>query len=48
MSSETLLEKAFDGSAVKMVAALWQGGKLSDDEMQQLRDYFKVEGGVNG
>jgi BlaI family penicillinase repressor len=40
--SETLLDKAFDGSAVKMVAALWQGGKLSDDEVQQLRDYFKV------
>jgi BlaI family penicillinase repressor len=46
--SETLLDKAFDGSAVKMVAALCQGGKLTDDEVQQLRDYFKVGGGGNG
>jgi BlaI family penicillinase repressor len=46
--SETLLDKAFDGSAVKMVAALRQGGKLTDDEVAQLREYFKVEGGDNG
>jgi BlaI family penicillinase repressor len=46
--SETLLDKAFDGSAVKMVAALRQGGKLTDDEVAQLREYFKVEGDDNG
>ncbi|MDR0928753.1 MAG: BlaI/MecI/CopY family transcriptional regulator [Oscillospiraceae bacterium] len=41
--SETLLDKAFGGSALKMVAALRQGGKLSDDEVAQLRAYFQVE-----
>jgi BlaI family penicillinase repressor len=46
--SETLLEKVFDGSAVKMVAALRQGGKLSDEEVAELREYFKVEGSTNG
>jgi BlaI family penicillinase repressor len=46
--SETLLDKAFNGSAVKMVAALRQGGKLTDDEVAQLREYFKVEGDDNG
>jgi BlaI family penicillinase repressor len=46
--SETLLDKAFDGSAVKMVAALRQGGKLTEDEVAELREYFKVEGGSNG
>jgi BlaI family penicillinase repressor len=42
--SNTLLDKAFDGSAVKMVAALCQGGKLTDVEVAQLRDFFKMEG----
>jgi predicted transcriptional regulator len=46
--SETLLDKAFDGSAVKMVAALRQGGKLNDDEIAELREYFKVEVDGNG
>jgi BlaI family penicillinase repressor len=46
--SETLLEKVFDGSAAKMVAALHQGGKLSEQEVAELREYFKVEGGANG
>ncbi|MDR2670958.1 MAG: BlaI/MecI/CopY family transcriptional regulator [Oscillospiraceae bacterium] len=42
--SETLLGKLFDGSAVKMVAALRQGGKLSDTDIAELRAFFKVEG----
>jgi BlaI family penicillinase repressor len=46
--SETLLDKAFDGSAVKFVAALCKSGKLTDDEVTELREYFKVEGGNNG
>lgn len=45
--SETLLGKAFDGSAVKMVAALRRGGKLSDEDIAELREFFKVEGGGN-
>jgi len=44
--SGTLLEKAFAGSAVKMVAALRQGGKLSDADVAELRDYFRMEGGT--
>ncbi|MDR1002899.1 MAG: BlaI/MecI/CopY family transcriptional regulator [Oscillospiraceae bacterium] len=46
--SDNLLDKAFDGSAVKMVAALHHGGKLTDDEVAELREYFKVVGGGNG
>jgi BlaI family penicillinase repressor len=46
--SESLLDKAFDGSAVKMVAALRRGGKLSDEDIAELREFFKVEGGGNG
>jgi BlaI family penicillinase repressor len=42
--SETLLEKVFDGSAVKMVAALRQGGKLSDADIAELREFFKMGG----
>ncbi|MDR1209973.1 MAG: BlaI/MecI/CopY family transcriptional regulator [Clostridiales bacterium] len=42
--SETMLGKLFDGSAVKMVAALRQGGKLSDEDIAELQAFFKVEG----
>jgi BlaI family penicillinase repressor len=41
--SETLLKKVFDGSAVKMLATLRQGGKLSDAEVAELREFFKTE-----
>ena len=43
--SESMLGKLFEGSAVKMIAALHQGGKLSDDDIAELRDFFKVGGG---
>ncbi|MDR1603204.1 MAG: BlaI/MecI/CopY family transcriptional regulator [Gracilibacteraceae bacterium] len=43
--SESMLGKVFDGSAVKMVAALRRGGKLSDADIAELRELFKVEGG---
>jgi predicted transcriptional regulator len=43
--SETLLGKLFGGSAAKMVAALRQGGKLSDADMAELRELFKAENG---
>jgi BlaI family penicillinase repressor len=45
--SETLLGKLFDGSAAKMVAALRSGGKLSDADIAELREFFKVEGAGN-
>jgi BlaI family penicillinase repressor len=39
--SESLVGKAFGGSAVKLVAALRSGGKLSDEEIAELREFFK-------
>jgi BlaI family penicillinase repressor len=46
--SGSLLDKVFEGSAVKMVAALRRGGKLSDEDIAELQEFFKVEGGGNG
>ncbi|MDR1132238.1 MAG: BlaI/MecI/CopY family transcriptional regulator [Oscillospiraceae bacterium] len=45
--SETLLGKVFNGSAVKMVAALRQGGRLSDEDIAELQAFFKVAGAGN-
>ena len=42
--SESMLDRLFDGSAVKMIAALHQGGKLSDEDIAELQDFFKVGG----
>ena len=42
--SESMLSKLFDGSAVKMIATLRQGGKLSDDDINELREYFQTGG----
>jgi hypothetical protein len=42
--SETMLGKLFEGSAVKMVAALRRGGRLSDGDVAELREFFKVGG----
>ena len=44
--SESMLGKLFDGSAVKMIAALQQGGKLSDEDISELREFFQM--GVEG
>ncbi|MDR0947918.1 MAG: BlaI/MecI/CopY family transcriptional regulator [Lachnospiraceae bacterium] len=43
VESDNLLHKFFGGSAMKMVAALRQGGKLSNQEIDALREYFRVE-----
>jgi len=42
--SESMLGKLFDGSAAKMIAALHQGGKLSDKDIVELREFFKMGG----
>lgn len=42
--SESMLGKLFDGSAVKMIATLHQGGKLSDEDIAELREFFKIGG----
>ena len=42
--SESMLGKLFDGSAVKMVATLRQGGKLSDKDIAELREFFSMGG----
>jgi BlaI family penicillinase repressor len=41
--SVSLLKRLFGGSAKKMVAALRQGGKLSQDDIEELREYFKMD-----
>ena len=42
--SESMLGKLFDGSAVKMIATLRQGGKLSDKDIEELRAFFQMGG----
>jgi BlaI family penicillinase repressor len=41
--SGNMLHKLFGGSAMKMVTALRQGGKLSSKDIDELRAYFQVE-----
>ena len=42
--SESMLGKLFEGSAVKMIATLRQGGKLTDRDIAELREYFMMGG----
>ena len=37
------IDKLFDGNAKKLVAALYQDGKLSVEDMDDLLAYFKME-----
>jgi BlaI family penicillinase repressor len=41
--SGNMLHKLFGGSAMKMVASLRHGGKLSSKDIDELRAYFQVE-----
>ena len=41
---QTFIDKMFDGSAKNFVAALCRGGKLDEDDIDELKTYFKVEG----
>ena len=42
---ETFIDRIFDGSAKNFVAALCRSGKLEEGDIDELRAYFKVEGG---
>ena len=42
--STNILGKLFDGSAMKMIATLRHGGKLSDQDVSELRNFFKMGG----
>ena len=37
-----VLEKLYDGSLKNFTAALWDGGKLSDDDVSELRAYLEA------
>jgi BlaI family penicillinase repressor len=39
------IERVFEGSAKKLVAALCESGELTESDIAELRDYFKVKGG---
>lgn len=39
--SGAVLEKLYDGSLKNFAAALWDGGKLSGDEVRALRSYLE-------
>ena len=39
--SGAVLEKLYDGSLKNFAAALWDGGKLSGQEVRELRDYLE-------
>ena len=45
--SESMLGKLFDGSAAKMIATLHQGGRLSDCDIAELREFFQMGGEQN-
>jgi len=41
---QNFLDKLFDGSAKKLVAALCQSGQLEEKDIDELKSLFKVEG----
>jgi len=41
----TIIDKLFEGSAKKFVAALCQNGKLDEYDIDELKSYFKMESG---
>jgi BlaI family penicillinase repressor len=41
----TFLDRVFEGSAKKLVAALCENGELSEDDVDELKAYFKVRDG---
>jgi len=40
---QTFIDKVFDGSAKNLVAALCRSGKLDENDIDDLKTYFKVE-----
>lgn len=41
----TFLDRVFEGSAKKLVAALVDNGELSEKDVDELKAYFKIKGG---
>jgi BlaI family penicillinase repressor len=41
----TFLDRVFEGSAKKLVAALVDSGELTESDVDELKTYFKVSGG---
>ncbi len=44
-AANSLINRLFDGSAKNLVASLIDGNKLNDNDINELRSMFKVEGG---
>jgi BlaI family penicillinase repressor len=42
---QSMLDKLYGGSAKRFVAALVDSGKLSESDIDELKDYFKMEVG---
>ena len=42
-ATNDLIRRLYRGSARNLVAALVHSDKLSNDDMQEMRDFFKVE-----
>lgn len=42
--TEEIVSKLYRGSAKNMVAALYQGGRLTEQDILELKELFKVEG----
>jgi len=42
---QTFINKVFDGSAKNLVAALCRNGQLDESDINELKAFFKVEGG---
>ena len=44
---QTFIDKVFDGNAKNLVAALCRGGILDENDINELKEFFKVEGSDN-
>ncbi len=44
-AANSLINRLFDGSAKNLVASLIDGNKLNDNDVNELRSMFRVEGG---
>lgn len=44
VQTEEMVKRLYQGSAKNMVAALYQGGRLSEEDIRELKALFRVEG----
>ncbi len=40
---QTFLDKLFDGSAAKIVTTLYKEGRISEADIQELKEFFRME-----